>query len=1375
MNRLKRAIACLIAVSLLLPAFPASRAANEESVLTGIGHSDTDSVSLSGTARYVTLTVSNDYAAASVDLGSGLNITYDDTKYKSVVVVSAPTAAVCDPDAADGVGYVSVTVSFSDIGDANDAEKSQTVYYVRVIRAQAEAAEFSGVISAKAAIGDTISLSASTFRTNYDQNDGYGIGYLEIRGSNLVVGTLSYSLGSAFGTPIYLDDSGEFGGSLTFEAEASGEVSYYVDAYEKNTLDFVGTAVLTVTVYDVPEIESDFSGAVYKGASLDFSKSDFSSLCDLNGASLESVEITPADDDYGTWYLDSTSLSSGAAHQIDAGDITDLSFRGTAVGTAQFSFRISNAAGYSGTYGSGTIEVSSSALTLSSYVASSDVTPGDTWTVSTSHFSCSPSSLSVSYLKITSIPASSDGYLCLTTALSKDTAGGYPAISANKALTDGAIIPYGYIKYLRLVTKSTAADSSISFAWTATADDTAASATWATAVSYTVDFASGGTVSYDADMNIPLTFDASDFKSEFADGSGYSLSYVTFTLPASTSGKLYYDYDVSTEKGTSVTASTKYYVSSSPNLSSVTFVPAADYVGTVSISYKGYRSNGSYLAGTLEIDVSNSRGGIVSYTVDKNDSLQFDAADFLSAFSDATGESLSYVKFTLPSTSRGKLYYDYTSSSDYDSTVSSSTKYYVYASRYLSYVSFVPHSDYTGTVTIRFTGYTSDGDSYSGKLIVFVVDSPAGIVAYTCAINGAAALSGDDFSDEFISVTGSVLSYVQITPPASASGALYYDYSYDTAKGTKVTASTKYYDGSTPDISDLTFVPAENFTGKVEVKYTVYTAGGASYVGKLKFTVGQGSSGNVAYSTDLNTPVSLRAGDFSSKFYSNTGGLSLSCVSFTPPSSSYGKLYYGYSSSSDYGTAVTSGITYFVNASPYLSDITFVPKTGYSGSFTISYTGYTSDGKGYAGKVSITVGSGSGSVNYETSALDTVTFSTSDFEDAFEDETGETLDYVKFSLPSSSKGTLYYGYSSSSSYTSKVSSSTRYHADSSPYLSRVTFVPNENFCGTVTISYTAYDDDGDSDEETVIITVTGSDGGSVEYETEKNTPVLLDASDFNASFLDATGYTLSYVVFTLPSSSYGRLYYDYSSSSSYGSKVSASTKYYRSSSPKISEITFVPAEDYTGAVSIEYTCYRSGGTAYSGELTVEVNDTQAEIEPFADVGSGYAWAETAISYLHENGIAEGSGGLFYPDRNISRGDFLLMICRAFDLSAASSDNFPDVGVGSYYYDAVAAAKALGIVEGNGGYFYPEAQLSRQDAAVILARTLEVLGKPLDSATADSLSVFSDAGSVSDYAADAMAGLVRAGILYGSNGALNPKSMITRAEMAVILYRVLTAF
>ena len=110
------------------------------------------------------------------------------------------------------------------------------------------------------------------------------------------------------------------------------------------------------------------------------------------------------------------------------------------------------------------------------------------------------------------------------------------------------------------------------------------------------------------------------------------------------------------------------------------------------------------------------------------------------------------------------------------------------------------------------------------------------------------------------------------------------------------------------------------------------------------------------------------------------------------------------------------------------------------------------------------------------------------------------------------------------------------------------------------------------------ITVEEGDEELVTYEIDKNEPVTLSASDFKTAYYNATGDTLSYVKFKLPSSSYGTLYYNYDDDdASYDSKVSASTKYYRSSTPYLSYITFVPYEDYTGTVTITYYGYNSNG------------------------------------------------------------------------------------------------------------------------------------------------------------------------------------------------------
>jgi hypothetical protein len=95
-------------------------------------------------------------------------------------------------------------------------------------------------------------------------------------GQHLVVGTLYYSLGSASHSD-FSDDSGEFGGSITFERRQRRSF-YYVDAYEKNSLDFVGTAVLTVTVYVVRKLKVFFPAPSTRELSLDFSKSTFRSV-----------------------------------------------------------------------------------------------------------------------------------------------------------------------------------------------------------------------------------------------------------------------------------------------------------------------------------------------------------------------------------------------------------------------------------------------------------------------------------------------------------------------------------------------------------------------------------------------------------------------------------------------------------------------------------------------------------------------------------------------------------------------------------------------------------------------------------------------------------------------------------------------------------------------------------------------------------------------------------------------------------------------------------------------------------------------------------------------------------------------------------------
>ena len=179
---------------------------------------------------------------------------------------------------------------------------------------------------------------------------------------------------------------------------------------------------------------------------------------------------------------------------------------------------------------------------------------------------------------------------------------------------------------------------------------------------------------------------------------------------------------------------------------------------------------------------------------------------------------------------------------------------------------------------------------------------------------------------------------------------------------------------------------------------------------------------------------------------------------------------------------------------------------------------------------------------------------------------------------------------------------------------------------------------------------------------------------------------------------------------------------------------------------------------------------------FYDVADGYSWAHREVDALALAGVIRGGGDyLFYPDNAITRADFILMLDRAFKMSEAVSSgqvpaagNFSDVPAGEYYTNAVGAAKALGIAAGGeNNQFYPLLQMSRQDAMVFLKRTLDRTDKKL---RAGLLGAFADADQVTDYAQDAVGALVGAQVISGSDGKLLPQAAVTRAEMAVMLYR-----
>lgn len=192
----------------------------------------------------------------------------------------------------------------------------------------------------------------------------------------------------------------------------------------------------------------------------------------------------------------------------------------------------------------------------------------------------------------------------------------------------------------------------------------------------------------------------------------------------------------------------------------------------------------------------------------------------------------------------------------------------------------------------------------------------------------------------------------------------------------------------------------------------------------------------------------------------------------------------------------------------------------------------------------------------------------------------------------------------------------------------------------------------------------------------------------------------------------------------------------------------------------------SGGGFSGGGAT-----TPSTTETFTDLAN-HAWAKDAIYTLKNKGIISGvSDTEFAPANNIKRGDFILILTRMLGVNNEFTENFADVPESAYYYRAIGSAKAAGIAQGSGENFMPENSITRQDLITLAYRAFLAKGYITETTDLISLDTFGDKDSISDYAKTSMASMVKAGIIQGSNGNVNPKGFATRAEVAVMCARL----
>lgn len=880
----------------------------------------------------------------------------------------------------------------------------------------------------------------------------------------------------------------------------------------------------------------------------------------------------------------------------------------------------------------------------------------------------------------------------------------------------------------------------------------------------------------------PLKFSALEEKiaakfTEMFPGGTFS-SIIGLNVPTS-QGTLYLGYKSPEDTGAGVGGSVTYYYHTGargPYIKDITFVPNASFAGEkaeIAFTGQGTSSDGSTRSfkGKIEVTLTQEKSDLTVST--KRDTpLKLSASLFSRACQEQVGSPLSYVIFTLPPANQGKLYTGYKNEWDYAAAVSASERY---SQRQIDDITFVPAQGFVGKVTVSYAGYSVSGSKYSGQLVIQVQQGVDDAITYNDNGAGSVGFARADFDSFCENATGRLLGSISFTPPAASQGVLYYN--WNGVRGTAVAAGNSY---SAVQIDRLTFVAAEGFDGVVRIPFNGVDRAGETFSGTVEVHIKSADAGNgdISYTCAPGESVKLALSDFANLCQTLTGQR-LHYISFqTLPDFNRGSLFHNRTSAGSMGTRVTTTTKYFNSAAPYISNLSFWAKEGFSGGVEIPFTGCAVSGETFTGVLYISSGEGAGSgsagaVRYTVTGGDGVTFSGQDFDTACRQATNAALSYVKFDLPSSGQGILYYDYRKSNA-PRALDPSTQLFRSGEVSVDKVTFVPASGFAGTAYVPFTATSINGREYRGNVEITVRSPAalGGLIRYETG-GAPVYFAASDVLAA---SGGQPETLRLTGLPDAKQGRVYYGYDGPTRYSWEGNTSTVYSLYGDPSVSELAFVPKAGYAGTVEIPYTASNQDGSTYSGTIRITVSAPAAS-ENFDDMGKYAGAYNAAVDYLYSMGVVNGTGARRYePTASIRRGDFCLMLSRAFEFNVGSTtQGFSDVPAGAYYAQAVNQMYAIGVVEGvGGGKFSPSASITRQDAALMVQRALRQAGIDAPDGNAAALAAYSDRGRVASYAQGAVGGLAQQGIFpLSSSGRLLPRENLTRADMALLLHRAMT--
>lgn len=188
----------------------------------------------------------------------------------------------------------------------------------------------------------------------------------------------------------------------------------------------------------------------------------------------------------------------------------------------------------------------------------------------------------------------------------------------------------------------------------------------------------------------------------------------------------------------------------------------------------------------------------------------------------------------------------------------------------------------------------------------------------------------------------------------------------------------------------------------------------------------------------------------------------------------------------------------------------------------------------------------------------------------------------------------------------------------------------------------------------------------------------------------------------------------------------------------------------------------------------EPDEPELPIIP-VDPTEGYVfpndWSRNALIFAVRNGIFVGDDNKdLQPGKNMTRAEMASLLVRLLRFSGqADLSSFRDMSPDKWYYSQMATAVEAGIFAGTSATtMEPNSPITREQAFSVLCRAFALVVED-----EEGYKTYNDSSKLSAYARDSVNALRQMKILSGfEDGTLRPKSNITRAQVAQLLYMML---